>query len=182
MLDDHMKYIAADKQRATNIPGIFAAGDVWGPPWQMAKAVGEGCVAGLSAAKYAKQKQWFQHTTSVKQINDAWCFYQNGCRASSSRNNDVPYEYDNVCTPCQQGHDIVPMVGCCPKPKGCRIELNHQTLIFLHLGIIYNFQLFHWHILEQTLIFLRKTRSTISAHISRQGDMRTFVHMYGSYE
>jgi thioredoxin reductase (NADPH) len=56
MLDDEMQYIAADKQQATNIPGIFAAGDVCGPPWQMAKAVGEGCVAGLNAAKYAKQR------------------------------------------------------------------------------------------------------------------------------
>lgn len=55
MLDDEMQYIAADKQQATNIPGVFAAGDVCGPPWQMAKAVGEGCVAGLEAAKYAKQ-------------------------------------------------------------------------------------------------------------------------------
>jgi thioredoxin reductase (NADPH) len=54
-LDDEMKYIAADKKQATNIPGVYAAGDVCGPPWQMAKAVGEGCVAGLSAAKYAKQ-------------------------------------------------------------------------------------------------------------------------------
>jgi len=56
-LDDEMKYIAADKQQATNMPGIFAAGDICGPPWQMAKAVGEGCVAGLSAAKYAKKRQ-----------------------------------------------------------------------------------------------------------------------------
>lgn len=55
MLDDEMQYIAADKRQATNIPGVFAAGDVCGPPWQMAKAVGEGCVAGLEAAKYAKQ-------------------------------------------------------------------------------------------------------------------------------
>lgn len=55
MLDDEMKYIAADKQQATNISGIFAAGDICGPPWQMAKAVGEGCVAGLNAAKYAKK-------------------------------------------------------------------------------------------------------------------------------
>lgn len=55
-LDDEMKYISTDKQQATNVPGIFAAGDVCGPPWQMAKAVGEGCVAGLSAAKYAKQQ------------------------------------------------------------------------------------------------------------------------------
>lgn len=56
MLDDEMKYIAADKKQATNIPGIYAAGDVCGPPWQMAKAVGEGCVAGLNAAKFAKKK------------------------------------------------------------------------------------------------------------------------------
>jgi thioredoxin reductase (NADPH) len=56
MLDDEMKYIAADKRQATNIPGIYAAGDVCGPPWQMAKAVGEGCVAGLNAAKFAKKQ------------------------------------------------------------------------------------------------------------------------------
>jgi thioredoxin reductase (NADPH) len=34
---------------------VFAAGDICGPPWQMAKAVGEGCVAGLEAATYAKK-------------------------------------------------------------------------------------------------------------------------------
>ena len=55
MLDDEMQYINTDKQQATSVPGIFAAGDVCGPPWQMAKAVGEGCVAGINAAKYAKQ-------------------------------------------------------------------------------------------------------------------------------
>ena len=43
------------KSQQTNIPGIYAAGDICGPPWQMAKAVGEGCVAGLAAAKYAKK-------------------------------------------------------------------------------------------------------------------------------
>ena len=37
--------------------GIFAAGDVCGPPWQMAKAVGEGCVAGLNAADYVKKNK-----------------------------------------------------------------------------------------------------------------------------
>lgn len=54
LLDDEMKYIAADKKQATSIPGVYAAGDVCGPPWQMAKAVGEGCVAGMNAAKFAK--------------------------------------------------------------------------------------------------------------------------------
>jgi thioredoxin reductase (NADPH) len=49
------EFIVTDKQQQTNIPGIFAAGDICGPPWQMAKAVGEGCVAGLAAAKYAKK-------------------------------------------------------------------------------------------------------------------------------
>lgn len=53
-MDDDMRHIKTDKEQATNVAGIFAAGDVTGPPWQMAKAVGEGCVAGINAAKYAK--------------------------------------------------------------------------------------------------------------------------------
>ncbi len=55
MDDEKFRYIVADKQQQTNVPGIYAAGDICGPPWQMAKAVGEGCVAGLSAARYAKK-------------------------------------------------------------------------------------------------------------------------------
>ncbi len=51
-----MRYIAADKRQATNLPGVWAAGDITGPPWQMAKAVGEGCVAGLEAAAHAKRQ------------------------------------------------------------------------------------------------------------------------------
>ncbi len=50
-----MKYIAAGKRQETNVPGVYAAGDICGPPWQVAKAVGEGCVAGLEAAAYAKK-------------------------------------------------------------------------------------------------------------------------------
>ncbi len=52
---EKFQYIITDKQQQTNIKGIYAAGDICGPPWQMAKAVGEGCVAGLAAAKYAKK-------------------------------------------------------------------------------------------------------------------------------
>jgi len=54
-LDDEMKYIETNKNMETNVPGVFAAGDICGPPWQMAKAVGEGCIAGIEAAKYAKK-------------------------------------------------------------------------------------------------------------------------------
>ena len=49
------QYIATDKKQKTNIAGVLAAGDICGLPWQLAKAVGEGCVAGLEAAAYAKQ-------------------------------------------------------------------------------------------------------------------------------
>ena len=52
---EQFRYIVTDKQQQTNIPGIYAAGDICGPPWQMAKAVGEGCVAGLTAAKFVKK-------------------------------------------------------------------------------------------------------------------------------
>lgn len=51
-------YIETNKKQETNIPGIYAAGDIAGPPHQMAKAVGEGCVAGWYAANKAnKQKR-----------------------------------------------------------------------------------------------------------------------------
>jgi thioredoxin reductase (NADPH) len=53
-LDESMKYLATDKQQATSTAGVFAAGDICGPPLQMAKAVGEGCVAGINAASYAR--------------------------------------------------------------------------------------------------------------------------------
>jgi thioredoxin reductase (NADPH) len=50
-----MQYILTNKKQETNIPGIYAAGDICGPPWQVAKAIGEGCIAGLEAAGYAKK-------------------------------------------------------------------------------------------------------------------------------
>jgi thioredoxin reductase (NADPH) len=52
---ESFQYIITNKNQETNIPGIYAAGDICGPPWQMAKAVGEGCVAGLQAAAFVKQ-------------------------------------------------------------------------------------------------------------------------------
>jgi thioredoxin reductase (NADPH) len=53
--DENFRYVVTDKSQQTNIEGIYAAGDICGPPWQMAKAVGQGCVAGLAAAKYVKK-------------------------------------------------------------------------------------------------------------------------------
>jgi thioredoxin reductase (NADPH) len=52
-----MKYIAVNEKQETNVPGVYAAGDICGPPWQVAKAVGQGCIAGLEAAAYAKRSQ-----------------------------------------------------------------------------------------------------------------------------
>jgi len=54
-LDEEMKHIQTNKKMETSVSGIYAAGDITGPPWQVAKAVGEGCVAGLEAAGYAKR-------------------------------------------------------------------------------------------------------------------------------
>lgn len=47
--------IAVDRGMRTNIPGVFAAGDCTGKPHQVAKAVGEGNVAAISAAEYIQQ-------------------------------------------------------------------------------------------------------------------------------
>ena len=54
---ESFKYIAVNQRQETNIAGIYAAGDIVGPPYQMAKAVGEGCVAGMEAASYARKGQ-----------------------------------------------------------------------------------------------------------------------------
>lgn len=43
-------FIRVDRRMKTNLPGVFAAGDCTGQPLQVAKAVGEGCVAAISAA------------------------------------------------------------------------------------------------------------------------------------
>lgn len=47
-------HIAVDRSMKTNIPGCFAAGDITGLPYQIAKAVGEGNIAALSAVEYIK--------------------------------------------------------------------------------------------------------------------------------
>lgn len=43
------KNIDVDRHMATNLPRVYAAGDCTGAPYQIAKAVGEGLVAALSA-------------------------------------------------------------------------------------------------------------------------------------
>ena len=45
-------YVLVDRTMATNLPGVFAAGDCTGGPLQVSRAAGEGLVAGQSAAKY----------------------------------------------------------------------------------------------------------------------------------
>ncbi len=52
---ESFKYIATTRKQETNIAGIYAAGDIVGPPYQVAKAVGEGCIAGMEAATYARK-------------------------------------------------------------------------------------------------------------------------------
>jgi len=45
-------HIQVDRNMQTNIPGVFAAGDCTGKPYQVSKATGEGLVAALNAAAY----------------------------------------------------------------------------------------------------------------------------------
>lgn len=45
-------HILVNRDLETSIKGLFAAGDITGKPYQIAKAVGEGQIAGLNAASY----------------------------------------------------------------------------------------------------------------------------------
>ena len=50
-------YVAVDRRMATSLPGLFAAGDCTGGPLQVSKAVGEGLIAGQSAAAWAAARE-----------------------------------------------------------------------------------------------------------------------------
>ncbi len=49
-------YVTVDRRMATNLPGVFAAGDCTGGPLQVSKAAGEGLIAGQSAAAYVAER------------------------------------------------------------------------------------------------------------------------------
>ncbi len=53
MRDGH---IAVDENMAASIPGVFAAGDCVGRPYQVARAVGQGNTAALAADGYLKER------------------------------------------------------------------------------------------------------------------------------
>lgn len=50
-------HIRVDEAMKTNLPGVFAAGDCVGRPYQIARAVGQGNTAALSAADYVKTER-----------------------------------------------------------------------------------------------------------------------------
>lgn len=54
-LELHEGSIKVDRNMAASIRGIFACGDCTGKPYQIAKAVGEGNVASMSAVKYLEK-------------------------------------------------------------------------------------------------------------------------------
>jgi thioredoxin reductase len=49
--------VKVDLQMKTNLPGLFAAGDIAGQPYQYIKSAGQGNVAALSAVNYLAEKQ-----------------------------------------------------------------------------------------------------------------------------
>lgn len=55
-LELHDGSIKVDRDMATSVSGVFACGDCTGKPYQIAKAVGEGNIASLSAVKYLDEK------------------------------------------------------------------------------------------------------------------------------
>ncbi len=55
-LETENGHIRVDRSMQTNIPGIFAAGDCTGRPYQYAKAIGEGNVAAHSVVAYLSKE------------------------------------------------------------------------------------------------------------------------------
>jgi thioredoxin reductase (NADPH) len=58
-LETESGHIRAAADMSTSVPGVFAAGDCVGAPYQVAKAAGEGNIAGISASKYVgTRRRW----------------------------------------------------------------------------------------------------------------------------
>ncbi|HHW95291.1 MAG TPA: FAD-dependent oxidoreductase [Mogibacterium sp.] len=56
VITDETNKIVVDEEMATNVPGIYAAGDCIGGFLQVAKAVSDGAIAAKSAIKYLRTK------------------------------------------------------------------------------------------------------------------------------
>lgn len=55
---DEKGFIRVNRKQETNIHGVYAAGDVTGGVMQISTAIGEGCVAALSAYEHIKEPYW----------------------------------------------------------------------------------------------------------------------------
>ncbi len=49
--------IQVDENCRTEMEGVYACGDVTGTPWQLAKAVGQGCIAGENVGKWLRERK-----------------------------------------------------------------------------------------------------------------------------
>jgi thioredoxin reductase (NADPH) len=55
-MDSH-GYVLVDERMRTNVPGVFAAGEIMDPIWrQVATSVGQGCAAGMAAERYLAEQ------------------------------------------------------------------------------------------------------------------------------
>lgn len=56
IIPDPTGTIEVNADMETRERGLFACGDVTGQPWQLARAVGQGCIAGTNAAKLVRKE------------------------------------------------------------------------------------------------------------------------------
>jgi thioredoxin reductase (NADPH) len=57
ILADENGSIPVDGGCKTEVDGVYACGDITGQPWQLARAVGQGCIAGLNAASFVRKEK-----------------------------------------------------------------------------------------------------------------------------
>jgi len=57
LIADENGFLPVDSRCRTEVEGVYACGDITGQPWQVARAVGQGCVAGLEAASFVRKEK-----------------------------------------------------------------------------------------------------------------------------
>jgi thioredoxin reductase (NADPH) len=57
LVADEAGLLPVDPHCKTEVEGVYACGDITGQPWQVARAVGQGCIAGLEAASFVRKEK-----------------------------------------------------------------------------------------------------------------------------
>jgi thioredoxin len=125
-------FINTNKHMETNIPGLYAAGDITGKPLQLSKAIGEGLIAAQHAALQIDKKENL-NGRNIKIINSTQEFDD-----MIKQNRYVLAEFwAEWCTPCRMVAPVIEKVAeqYSGKINVAKVDIDEQQELAIRYGI-----------------------------------------------